>query len=68
MLKPILQEIALEHDNVDLTLVNIDENPDTAALYQVKALPTIMILKNDQDFIRFTGMKSKKEILELLNL
>ena len=67
-LKTILEQIAEEHDNIDVTFINIDDRPEEAELYKIRSLPTVMILKNDQDFIRFTGLRTKRELLDMLGL
>jgi thioredoxin 1 len=47
MVSPILDEIAAEHaDKVTVAKLNVDENPKTAARYNVLAIPTIAVFHN----------------------
>lgn len=46
MIAPALEEIAAELDGkVRIAKVNIDENPDLAAQYGVRSIPTLMLFK-----------------------
>lgn len=45
-LTPIIESIAPEYeDKVKIVKINVSENSDIAAKYQVQALPTLMIFK-----------------------
>src|SRR5690625_7453429 len=45
---PILDEAANDYQNrVTIAKVNVDENPDTAAKYGVRGIPTLMLFKNE---------------------
>jgi thioredoxin len=47
MVSPILDEIAAEHaDKLTVAKLNVDENPKTAARYNVMAIPTIAVFHN----------------------
>ncbi len=43
MIAPSLEEISEENDKVDIVKVNIDENPDLAAQFGVRSIPTLML-------------------------
>jgi thioredoxin 1 len=46
MIAPALEEIATELEGkVKIAKVNIDENPELAAQYGVRSIPTLMIFK-----------------------
>lgn len=46
MIAPALEEIATElNGKVKIAKVNIDENPELAAQYGVRSIPTLMIFK-----------------------
>lgn len=47
MLAPIVAEFADEHDGeVKVCKVNVDEQPELAAQYNISSIPTILIFKN----------------------
>ncbi|MFN4272025.1 MAG: thioredoxin [Aliihoeflea sp.] len=49
MIAPALEEIAAELDGkVKIAKVNIDENPELAAQYGVRSIPTLMIFKGGE--------------------
>ena len=48
MIGPSLEEISDELDSVDIVKLNIDENPDIAAQFGVRSIPTLMIFKDGE--------------------
>ena len=45
---PALEEISDAHDGVTIAKVNIDENPDLAAQYGVRSIPTLIAFKGGE--------------------
>jgi thioredoxin 1 len=44
---PILDQIAAEHpDEITLVKVNVDENPATAAEYEIRSIPTMKVYRD----------------------
>ena len=49
MIAPALEEISNElGDKVKITKLNIDENPEIAAQFGVRSIPTLMIFKDGE--------------------
>jgi thioredoxin 1 len=49
MIAPALEEISSElNGKVKIAKLNIDENPDLAAQYGVRSIPTLALFKNGQ--------------------
>jgi thioredoxin 1 len=67
-LSPIIDEISYEvHDQgVLVGVVDADENMDFCKKNNIRNIPTILIFKNGQIVDRVAGIKSKKELLELV--
>lgn len=59
---PILEEIAAERDDIRIVSLNIDENQDTAARYQVMSIPTMIVFKAGQPTKTIVGAMPKKRL------
>lgn len=63
MIGPHLEEISDEMaGEVKITKVNIDENPDIAAQYGVRSIPTLVLFKNGEPASMQVGAKPKSGI------
>ena len=67
MIAPSLEEISSEMDNVRIAKVNIDENPDIAAQFGVRSIPTLMIFKNGEHADTMVGAQSKSKLVDWIN-
>lgn len=65
MLSPIIDEIAQEHPELKVGKINVDEQPDLAAQFQVQAIPTILAFKSGQLIGRSVGVQPKEKVLSL---
>ena len=66
MLAPILDEIAEEREDIKVCKVDVDQEPELAAQYQVVSIPTLFIIENGQVVNQSLGAKPKAKILEML--
>ena len=66
MIAPVLDEIAEEREDIKVCKVNVDEEPELAAQYQVVSIPTLLVIKNGETVNRSLGAKPKAQILEML--
>ena len=66
MLSPVVDEIAGERDDIKVGKVNVDEQPDLAAQFQVMSIPMLVVMKDGQVANRSVGVIPKSEILALL--
>ena len=48
MVGPVLDEIAAERSDIKVCKVNVDDEPELAARYQIMSIPTLMVVKNGQ--------------------
>jgi len=63
MLKPILEEVAGDFgDRIEFEKVNVDEDPERAAEFGIMSIPTLVILKNEQEIDRKVGFLRKEEL------
>ena len=62
LVAPVLQEIASEREDLRIVKLNVDDNQQTAAQYQVLAIPTMILFRNGQEAKRIQGAMPKKRI------
>src|SRR5262245_39757372 len=64
MLAPVVEQLSTElAGRVRVAKLNIDENPQTAARFGVRSIPTLLILKQGNEIDRLVGVQPKEEIL-----
>jgi len=67
MLSPIISEIADELDGtVKVGKVNVDEQPQLAAQFNVDSIPLVVVMKNGEIVNEAVGFRPKEQILEML--
>ena len=66
MVSPIVDEIAQERKDVLVGKVNVDEEMELAAQFQVMSIPTLVVLNQGQVVSRVVGARPKDAILSLL--
>ena len=62
MVAPVLEEIAGEREGLRIAKLNVDENQQTAAQYQVISIPTMILFKNGQEAKKIVGAYPKKKL------
>ena len=64
---PVLDELAAElSGRVRFAKLNVDENPATASRFQVRSIPTLLVLKNGREVDRIVGAQPKAAIAQRL--
>ena len=66
MVSPIVDEIAEERKDILVGKVNVDEEMELAAQFQVMSIPTLVVLRHGQVVSRTVGARPKDAILSLL--
>ena len=57
---PILDQIASEHaDKIEIVKLNVDENPQTAAKYQITSIPAMKVYQGGEVVKTVIGAKPK---------
>ena len=62
VIAPSLEELNDEMDNLRVVKLNVDENQQTAAQYEVMSIPTLIIFKNGQPAKKIIGAMPKKRL------
>lgn len=66
MVSPLVDEIAAERPDVKVGKINVDEQPELAAQFQVMSIPTLVVIQNGQIVNRAVGARPKEQILAML--
>ena len=65
MIAPSLEEISTEMEGkVKITKLNIDENPDLAAQYGVRSIPTLVLFKGGEPASMQVGARPKSALAD----
>jgi thioredoxin 1 len=59
---PVLEEIASERNDLRIVKLNVDENQQTAAAFEVLSIPTMILFKNGQVAKKVIGAYPKKRL------
>lgn len=61
---PILEEVAQElAGKVQIGKVNVDDETDIAARYNIRAIPTLLLFQGGKTVDQFVGMTNKNDLL-----
>lgn len=66
MLSPIVDQIADEANGFKVGKINVDDEPQLAARFNVMSIPTLMVFENGQVTNTSVGVKPKAAILAML--
>ena len=66
MVGPIVSEIANERSDVKVGKINVDEQPELAARFQVMSIPMLAVIKNGKLENQVVGYRSKEQIEAML--
>lgn len=58
---PIIQELTKEYK---VLFIDAEQDTESVEKYSISTLPTILILKDDKEVARLTGLVSKKMLLD----
>lgn len=66
MVGPIVSEIANERSDVKVGKINVDEQPELAAQFQVMSIPMLAVIKNGKLVNQVVGYRPKEQIEAML--
>lgn len=67
MVSPVVDEIADERSDILVGKVNVDEEPDLAAVFNITSIPTLVVMRGGEVVKRVSGARPKSSILSLLS-
>jgi thioredoxin 1 len=59
---PVLEEIDAERDDLKIVSLNVDENQQTAADYEVLSIPTLILFKGGEVAKKVIGAMPKRRL------
>lgn len=69
MMTPILEEIAGQYaDRLKIVKLNVDENPQTAAHYRVRGIPTLILFRKGDVEAQRVGAMSRSQLANFLDV
>jgi thioredoxin len=67
MIAPVLEELASElAGRIRVAKMNVDENQVTASRFNVRSIPTLLVLKSGREVDRLVGVMPKAAIKQRL--
>lgn len=65
MITPIIEDVSKEYEGtVNVGKVNVDNNSDVSGKYQVRSIPTILLIKGGEIVDKHVGTISKAKLVE----
>jgi thioredoxin 1 len=63
MIAPILDELSNEvGDKAKIVKINVDDNPESAAKYNVMSIPTLLVFKDGHVVDQLVGVQPKEKL------
>lgn len=62
VMKPVLEELAEERDDIRVVSLEIDDAQATAARYDVLAAPTFVLFRSGEPVVRLVGARPKRAL------
>ena len=62
LVAPALEEIAAERPDLRVVKLNIDDNQETAAAFQVMSIPTMILFEGGEPVRKIVGAYPKKKL------
>ena len=68
MLGPVIEDLAGDYEGKAIVAkLNVDENPNTAAQYGIRSIPSLLVFKNGQVVDQMLGAVPKNQISKKLD-
>lgn len=66
MVGPVVDEIAHERTDIKVGKINVDEEQELAAAFQIMSIPTLVVMKDGKVANQAVGVRPKQQILSML--
>lgn len=62
MLRPTLDDIAANNDNIKIVSINIDDEDELADKYEVSSIPCLVLIKDGKEVNRNVGLITQDQL------
>ncbi len=66
MIAPIVEEIAEEREDILVGKIDVDSEMELAVRFGIVSIPTLVLMKNGEAAATLVGLRSKEDILKLI--
>ena len=66
MIAPFVEEIAEENEHITVGKIDVDEEPQLAAMFGITSIPTLIVMENGEKVDQLIGYRPKADIQKLL--
>lgn len=66
MMRPVLDELAAERDDIKVVSVNIDDEDELAEDNDISSIPCLVVYKNGKEAARNVGLVPKDAVIDLI--
>jgi thioredoxin 1 len=68
MIAPVLEELAEETTEAKIVKVNVDQNPNLAARYGIRSIPSLLVFKDGEVLRQHVGVADKVQLKSMIEL
>lgn len=65
--RPIVEELNRDLADVKFQIIDVDSEGEFARRFEVKSIPTFILIKDGVEANRLTGAQTREKLLEMLN-
>lgn len=66
MMAPAIESVTKETKGIELVKINVDDDAHYVSRMRVTSVPTIILIKDEQEIARSSGLMSKQKLLEFV--
>ena len=66
MVSPVVDKIAEEHPEFFVGKINVDDEEELALTFEVRSIPTLVVLKNGQIAEKAIGVRTEEQLISML--
>lgn len=66
MVLPLVEQIAQDREDIKVCKINVDEQPELAAKFDVMTIPTLVVMVDGKEWNRASGARPREAIEALL--